>query len=125
VPTAVFRVLHVSLVIRHGRRDVVRCAVTTNPTAAWVAHQLRETFPFESAPRLRIFDRDAIFSIGLTATIRSRRMEPTRTSYRSPWRHGVAERFVGTVRHELLDQVIVLDERALRQLMGPFIARSA
>jgi len=53
-----------------------------------VAQQLRETFPFESAPRFLIFDRDAIFSAGLTATIRSMLMEPTRTSYRSPWQMG-------------------------------------
>jgi putative transposase len=110
VPTAMFRVLHVFLVIRHGRRDVVRCAVTTSPTAAWVAQQLRETFPFELAPRFLIFDRDASFSTGLTATIRSMLMEPTRTSYRSPW------------RQELLDHVIVLNERHLRQLIESFVA---
>jgi len=121
LPTAMFRVLHVFLVIRHGRRDVLRCAVTTSPTAAWVAQQLRETFPFELAPRFLIFDRDAIFSAGLTATIRSMLMEPTRTSYLSPWQNGVAERFVGTVRQELLDHVIVLNERHLRQLIESFV----
>ncbi|MCX5731019.1 MAG: integrase core domain-containing protein, partial [Deltaproteobacteria bacterium] len=107
--------------IRHGRRDVVRCSVTTSPTSAWVAQQLRETFPFELAPRFLIFDRDAIFSAGLTATIRSMLIEPTRTSYRSPWQNGVAERFVGTVRRELLDHVIVLNERHLRQLIKSFV----
>jgi transposase InsO family protein len=122
VPTAMFRVLHVFLVIRHGRRDVVRCAVTTRPTAAWVTQQLRETFPFESAPRFLIFDRGAIFSAGLTATIRSMLMEPTRTSYQSPWQNGVEERFVGTVRRELLDHVIVLNKRHLRQLIKSFVA---
>jgi hypothetical protein len=122
VPTAMFRVLHVFLVIRHGRRDVVRCDVTTSPTAGWVAQQLREAFPFESAPRFMIFDRDAIFSAGLMATIRSMLMEPTRTSYQSPWQNGVAERFVGTFRRELLDHVIVLNERHLRQLIGSFVA---
>jgi transposase InsO family protein len=105
----------------HGRRDVVRCAVTTNPTAAWVAQQLREAFPFESAPRFLIFDRGAIFSAGLTATIRSMLMEPTRTSYQSPWQNGVAERFDGTVRRELLDHVIVLNESHLRQLIESFV----
>jgi len=105
----------------HGRRDVVRCAVTTSPTAAWVAQQLREAFPFESAPRFLIFDRDATFSAGLTATIRSMLMEQTRTSFQSPWQNGVAERFVGTVRRELLDHVIVLNERHLRQLIKSFV----
>jgi len=121
VPTAMFRVLHVFLVILHGRRDVVRCAVTTSPTAAWVAQQLREAFPFDSAPRFMIFDRDAIFSTGLTTTIRSMLMEPTRTNYQSPWQNGVAERFVGTVRRELLDHVIVLNVRHLRQLIKSFV----
>jgi hypothetical protein len=79
-PTAMFRVLHVFLVIRHGRRDVVRCSVTASPTAAWVAQQLRENFPFELARRFLVFDRDALFPEGLTATFRSMLMEPTRTS---------------------------------------------
>ena len=121
VPTATFRVLHVLLVIRHGRRDVARCSVTTTPTAAWVAQQLREAFPFDSAPRFMIFDRGCIFSAGVTATLRSMQMEPTRTSYRSPWQNGVAERFVGTVRQGLLDHVIVLNEHHLRQLLDSFI----
>ena len=111
-----------TFLIRHGRWDVVRCSVTTCPTAGWVAQQLRETFPFDSAPRFMIFDRDAIFSAGLMATIRSMLMEPTRTSYQSPWPNGVAERLVGTIRRELLDDVIVLNERQLLQLMGFFIA---
>jgi hypothetical protein len=122
VPTAMFRVLHVFLVVHHGRRDVVRCAVTTSPTAAWVAQQLREAFPFDSAPRFMIFDRDAIFSTGVTETLRSMRVEPTRTSHRSPWQNGVAERLVGTVRQELLDHVIVLNEPHLHRLLESFIA---
>ena len=109
LPTVTFRVLQVLLIIHHGRRVVARCAVTTIPTAAWVAQQLREAFPFDSAPRFMIFDRGAIFSGGVMTTLRSLQVEPTRTSYRSPWqKNGVAERFVATVRRELLDHVIVL-----------------
>jgi putative transposase len=120
VPTATFRTLHVLFVIRHGRRDVARCAVTTSPTAGWVAQQLREAFPFESAPRFMIFDRGAIFSAGVMAVLRSMKIEPTRTSFRSPWQNGVAERLVATVRRELLDHVIVLNARHLRQLLESF-----
>jgi transposase InsO family protein len=121
VPTVTFRVLQVLLVIRHGRRDVARCAVSAIPTAAWVAQQLREAFPFDSALRFMIFDRSAIFSAGVTATLRSLQVEPTRTSYRSPWQNGVAERFVATVRRELLDHVIVLNERHLDRLLKSYI----
>jgi transposase InsO family protein len=121
VPTATFRVFHVLFIIRHGRREVARCAVTTSPTAAWVAQQLRDAFPFESAPRFMIFDRGATFTDGVMATLRSMQVAPTRTSYRSPWQNGVAERFVGTVRRELLDHVIVLNEAHLRGLLDSFI----
>ena len=55
------------------------------------------------------------------AILRSMKIEPTRTSYRSPWQNGVAERFVGTVRRELLDHVIVLNEAHLRGLLDSFI----
>ncbi len=122
VPTATFRVFQVLFMIRHGRREVVRCAVTTSPTTAWVAQQLRDAFPFESAPRFMIFDRGATFTGGVMATLRSMQVEPTRTSYRSPWQNGVAERFVGTVRRQLLDHVIVLNEHHLRRLLESFIA---
>jgi putative transposase len=121
VSTVTFRALHVLFVIRHGRRDVVRCAVTASPTAGWVAQQLREAFSFESAPRLMIFDRGAILSVGVMATLRSMETEPTRTSFRSPWQNGVAARFVATVRRELLDHVVVLNEHHLRRLLDSFI----
>jgi len=100
VPTVTFRALQVLLVIRHGRRVVARCAVVANPTAAWVAQQLREAFPFDSAPRFMIFDRGAIFSSGVTATLRSLLMEPTRTSYRSPWQKDDASHCTSSVQSD-------------------------
>lgn len=121
VPTASFRLLYVLFVIRHGRRDIAHWNVTEHPSARWVGQQLREAFPYDSAPRYLVFDRDAIFSAEVVRTVRSLSIEPTRTSYPSPWQNGVAERFVGTLR-ELLDHIIVLDNRHLRRLLGEYIA---
>ena len=112
VPTATFRVLYVWFAIRHSRREIVHWSVTESPTALWVVQQLRETFPFDDAggrSRYLVLDRDAIFSAAVVAAIASMGLEPTRTSYQSPWQNGVAERFVGAVRRDLLDHVIVLD----------------
>ncbi len=61
VPTATFRVLYLFVVLIHERRQVVHFAVTEHPSAVWVSRQLREAFPFETAPRYLIRDRDSIY----------------------------------------------------------------
>ncbi len=125
VPTATFRVLYVWFAIGHARREIVHWSVTDSPTAPWVVQQLREAFPFDSAgDRLRylLLDRDTIFSAAVVAAIASTGLEPTRTSYQSPWQNGVAERFVGTVRRDLLDHAIVLDDEHLRRLLSEYLA---
>ncbi len=122
VPTATFRVLYVWFAIEHARRRVVHFDVTDRPSAVWVAQQLREAFPFDTAPRHLIFDRDSIFSARVVATLKSFGIEPARTSYRSPWQNGVAERWVGNVRRELLDHIVVLGARHLRRLLTEYIA---
>jgi len=96
--------------------------VTDHPAAAWVIQQLRETFPFDTAPRHLIFDRDSTFSAQVVATVRSFGIKPTRTAYRSPWQNGVAERWVGSVRRELLAHVVVFNERHLRRLLREYVA---
>jgi len=125
VPTATFRLLYVWFAIKHSRREIVHWSVTETPTATWVVQQLREAFPFDEAGRVSrylVFDRDTIFSAGVVAAVASMALEPTRTSYQSPWQNGVAERFVGTVRRELLDHAIVLDDRHLRRLLSEYLA---
>ena len=125
VPTATFRVLYVWFAIRHSRREIVHWSVTASPTAAWVVQQLREAFPFDgggSRSRYLVLDRDAIFSAAVVAAIASMGLEPTRTSYQSPWQDGVAERFVGTVRRDLLDHAIGLDDEHLRRLLSEYLA---
>jgi transposase InsO family protein len=121
VPTATFRLLYVLVVVHHGRREAVHCAVTDRPTAAWVAQQLREAFPFDSAPRMLVHDRDAVFGEAVASSLRSMGITPIQTTFRSPWQNGVAERFIGSVRRELLDHVIVLGEEQLRRLMRQYV----
>jgi transposase InsO family protein len=110
VPTVTFRLLYVLFVIEHDRRKVVHANVTTYPTAAWVTQQIREAFPFTEAPRFLLMDRDTIFSAAVRRVLGNMNIRPVRTSFRSPWQNGVAERWVGTCRRELLDCVVVLNE---------------
>jgi transposase InsO family protein len=122
VYTATFRLLHVLFIIRHGRREIAHFNVTEHPTAAWVVQQLREAFPFDTAPRYFIFDRDSIFSADVVRAIENLCARPTRSAYRSPWQNGTAERWVGSVRRELLDHAIVLNDVHLRRLLSEYIA---
>ena len=106
-----------------GRR-IVHSSVTQSPTALWVVQQLREAFPFDAAARYLkylLFDRDSIFSAAVVAAVTSMGLEPARTSYQSPWQNGVAERFVGSVRRQLLDHLIVLDDRHLARLLREYL----
>jgi transposase InsO family protein len=122
VPTVGFRLLYVWFIIDHGQRRLIHFDVTTNPTAQWVIQQLREAFPYDSAPKYLIYDNDSIFSDYVTEAIKSFGIKPKRTAFQSPWQNGTAERWVGSARREMLDYVIVLNEQHLRRLLRDYIA---
>jgi transposase InsO family protein len=121
VPTVRFRLLWVWFAIDHGRRKILHFNVTENPNARWVIQQLRETFPEEPSHRFVIYDNDSIFSAAVTHAIDSFDTCPKRTAFRSPWQNGTAERFVGSVRRELLDHVVVFNEDHLRGLLREYV----
>jgi putative transposase len=121
VPTLTFGVIYCFFVIAHDRRRILHCQVTRHPTSAWVIQQLREAFPYDSAPGYLIFDRGPQFNGEVTETLKSFGIGPMRTSFRSPWQNGIAERWVGTCRRDLLDHVIVLNERHLKRLMNEYV----
>jgi hypothetical protein len=110
VPTASLRVLYCWFVIHHDRRRILHFNATFNPSAAWVIQQLRESFPYDTAPKYLIFDRDSIFSKAVAQFVQSMGTKPCRTAYRSPWQNPVAERWIGGCRRELFDHAIVFHE---------------
>ena len=122
VPTATFRVLYVFFVIQHSRRTVLHVRVTEHPTAGWIIQQLREAFPFDSAPRHLIFDNDKTYGADVLAVIEHMGIRCKQITPYCPWQNGVAERWVETVRRGLLDHVIVLNERHLHRLLSDFVA---
>ena len=109
------------LVIAHDRRRILYCNLTRHPRGDWVVQQLREAFPYDSAPKFLIFDRGSNFNGEVIDTLRTFGTEPKRTSFRSRWQNGVAERWIGTCRRDLLDHVIVVHERHLKRLMNEYI----
>jgi putative transposase len=121
VPSVTFRLLYVFIIRSHARRRVVHFHVTTTPTAAWVSRQLREAFPFETAPRYLIRDRDGIYGAEVRRCLASLNIDEVVTASRSPWQSPYVERMIGSIRRELLDQVIVLSEVHLRQILSSYL----
>jgi putative transposase len=121
VPTATFRVLYGFFVIGHERRRILHFNVTEYPTAQWIVQQLREAFPEDRAPKYLILDRDGKFSGEVAMMLEVLGSELIRTAYRSPWQNGVAERWVGSCRREVLDHAIVLNESHLRRLLREYV----
>jgi len=121
VPTVAFDVLYCFFVISHDRRRILHFNITKHPTSRWIIQQLREAFPFESAPRFLIFDRDAKYGLEVPAAIRSLKITPVRTSFQSPWQNGVAERWVESCRSDLLDHIIAMNERHLKRLLSEYV----
>jgi len=122
VPTLTFGLLHCFFVISHNRRRILHFGVTKHPTSAWVSQQLRNAFPYESAPKYLIFDRGANFNQEVVDTMKNLGITPKRTSFRSPWQNGIAERWVGNCRRDLLDHVIALNEAHLRRLLTEYVS---
>jgi transposase InsO family protein len=121
VPMLTFGVLYCFFVISHDRRRILHWNVTRHPSSAWVMQQLRQAFPYDYSTKYLIFDRAANFNEEMASLVKSLGIQPKRTSFRSPWQNGVAERWVGSCRRDLLDHVIVLNERHLRRLMNEYV----
>lgn len=121
VPTLTFGVLYSFFVIAHDRRRILHFNVTRHPTSEWVVQQLREAFPYDSAPRYLILDRGSNFNEDVVNTIKSFGTEAKRSGFQSPWQNGIAERFIGSCRRDLLNHVIVLNENHLKRLMKDYL----
>src|SRR5215469_12081677 len=120
VPTVFFRVLFVFVILSHDRRRPVHVAVTEFPTAEWVAHQLLEAFPWDSAPHYLLRDRDGSYGEKFHDAARWLGIREALTAPQSPWRNAYVERLIGSIRRECLDHVFVLNETGLRRILKSY-----
>jgi transposase InsO family protein len=121
VPTATFRVFFVFIVLTHSRRHVIHFNVTEHPTAGWTAQQIVEAFPWDTAPRYLLRDRDRIYGDYFTRRVDGMSIDEVLIAPRSPWQNPYAERVIGSIRRECLDHVIVLGERHLRRILSSYL----
>jgi transposase InsO family protein len=122
VPTLTFDLLFAFLVPGHGRRQLLWFEVTRHPTAEWLARQITEAFPWASAPGYLVRDNDQAYGQVFTARIKAMGIRDRPISPGSPWQNGIAERLIGTLRRECLDQMVIFGEAHLRRILSAYAA---
>jgi transposase InsO family protein len=120
VPTLAFNVLYGLLILRIERRELVWVGVTTSPTADWIARQITDAFPWDSAPFYLIRDRDRAFGSVVRHRLRAMGIRDKPIAPRSPWQNGFAERVIGSIRRECLDHTIIFGEAHLRRVLRSY-----
>jgi transposase InsO family protein len=117
VPTATFERLFAFLVVGHGRRELLWFAVTRNPTAEWLAQQIVEAFPWNTAPTYLVRDNDGAYGHAFTSRVRAMGIRDRPIAPRSPWQNPYAERLIGTLRRDCLDHILIFGERHLQRVL--------
>ena len=121
ITDALFRPVYAFVVIALGSRRVVHVGVTRHPTDAWVAQQLREATPFGAQPRYLIRDNDGKYGPAFARVAAATGIMALRTAYRAPRQNATCERFLGSVRRECLDHVLILGEAHLRRVLREYV----
>jgi len=117
-----FRTLLAFVIVELGSRRVIHLGVTRHPTDAWVAQQPREATPFGPRPRFLIRDNDAKYGPAFNRVVAASGSRVLRTPVRAPRANATGERFLGSVRRECLDHVLVLGEGQLRRVLREYVA---
>src|SRR5713101_5011283 len=108
--------LHRELEVAYRRLVTIS---TDNITAAeWLAQQIVEAFPWDTAPRYLVQDNDAAYGQAFTNRIRTMGIRDRPIAPRSPWQNPYVERLIGTLRRECLDHVLIFGERHLHRVLA-------
>ena len=118
VPTLNFERLFAFLVVGHGRRQLLWFAVTRHPTAEWLAQQIVEAFPWNTAPTYLVRDNDGAYGQAFLTRIRTMGIRDRPISARSPWQNPYAERLIGTLRRDCLDHILIFGEWHLLRILS-------
>ena len=104
----------------HDRREVIHFDVSQNPTQVWLSRQMTEAFPWDSAPRYLLRDRDASYGPAFGDRVRVMGMKEVVSAPHSPWQNPYVERLIGSIRRECLDHIIIFNESHLRRVLSRY-----
>jgi transposase InsO family protein len=121
VPTVGLRMLFALVIVAIDRRLIVTINVTAHPTAEWIARQLTEAFPWNSAPKYLIRDRDGAYGPAFKRRLHVMGIRDRPIAARSPWQNAFAERVIGSIRRECADHLIAFGEAHLRRILRGYV----
>jgi len=121
VARASFRLLYVMIILSHDRRRIIHTAVTDRPMAAWLSRQVTEAFPWDTAPRYLLRDRDASYGSYFCSRVEAMNITEVVTAPRSPWQNAYVERVIGSIRRECLDHFVIFNERHLGRILSSYV----
>jgi putative transposase len=122
VTDLLFRPLYAFFVVALGSRRVVRVGVTRHPPDAWVAQQLREATPFDKRPRFLLRDNDGKYGLRFAQVAAASGIRVLRTPVHAPRANATCERFLGSVRRECTDHLLVLGAAHLQRVLREYAA---
>jgi putative transposase len=125
VDTLLFTRLYVLFVVEVSTRRVHLLGVTANPSGTWLVQQARNLMmdlaDHASTVKVLIRDRDAKFSAAFDAVFASDGIRVLLTPPQAPQANAVAERWVGTLRRELLDRMLIVNRRQLYHAVAEYV----
>jgi len=120
VPTATFRVLFVLVILSHSRREVLHFNVTASPSAEWTSQQVVEVFPWDTAPKYLLRDRDSIYGTFFRQRVANMGIREVITARQSPWQNAFVERLIGSIRRDCVEHIIVANESHLKRILSSY-----
>ena len=116
-----FRPLFAFFIIELQSRKVIHVGVTRSPTDAWTAQQLREATPYGQTPKYLIRDHDSKFGPCFARVAATSGIKILKTPYQAPRANAICERFLGSIRRECLDHVLIFHEKQLHRVLRSYV----
>jgi len=117
-----FRTWYIFEVLELKTRRIVHTGITKFPIDAWTAQQVREATPWGSGPQYLIRDRDSKYAVHFSAVATGSGIKELRTPYRVPQANGICERFMGSLRRECLDRILIYQGKHLQRVVQEYTA---
>jgi transposase InsO family protein len=117
-----FRQWYIFVVMELKTRRIVHTGVTKYPADEWTAQQLREATPWGKGPKYLIRDRDSKYATHFSTVAVGSGIKELKTPYRTPQANGICERFMGSLRRECLDHILIHDDQHLERVVKEYMA---